>query len=73
VAKSRIFRVTAALLFVLSVSVFLTSAASSHPRIEFEELVYDWGNLWEGESASHAFRFKNTGNEPLRIHKVSSP
>lgn len=39
-------------------------------NIEFEELVYDFGSLDEGEKAFHDFEFSNTGDAPLIISDV---
>lgn len=35
----------------------------------FEKLVHDFGTIDEGEVVTHAYKFKNTGNEPLTIAK----
>lgn len=35
--------------------------------IEFDSIKFDFGKLNEGEKVRHAFRFKNTGNNPLII------
>lgn len=35
--------------------------------VEFEELVYDYGEVVEGVMVKHQYKFKNTGNEPLVI------
>lgn len=35
--------------------------------MEFSEMVHDWGELKEGEHMKYAFKFKNTGSEPLII------
>ncbi len=36
-------------------------------KIEFEEEVFDFGTLVEGESVEHIFKFKNVGKNPLII------
>jgi hypothetical protein len=36
-------------------------------KIEFEEEVFDFGSLVEGESVEHVFKFKNSGQNPLII------
>lgn len=36
-------------------------------KIEFEEEVFDFGDIAEGESVEHVFKFKNTGQNPLVI------
>ncbi len=40
--------------------------------IKFEEEKYDFGNVKEGELATHLFKFKNTGKEPLILTNVSA-
>ncbi len=35
--------------------------------LKFTEETFDFGNLTAGEKASHTFKFKNTGKEPLVI------
>jgi hypothetical protein len=39
----------------------------SAAKIEFEEEVFDFGTLVEGESVEHIFKFKNVGQNPLII------
>lgn len=41
------------------------------PEIKFEEEVYDFGPITQGEKVSHAFTFKNTGNKNLIISGAS--
>ncbi len=40
--------------------------------IEFEETTYDFGTIKQGEKASHIFKFRNTGNEPLIISNAKA-
>lgn len=35
--------------------------------MEFSEMVHDFGEITEGEHVKYAFKFKNTGSEPLII------
>lgn len=42
------------------------------PLIEFEELVFDFGEITEGDKISHKFKFTNTGNAPLTIEKANA-
>lgn len=49
-----------------SVSAF-DQPKEGNAEIEFEEKVYDFGAIKEGEVVEHAFTFKNTGNRPLSI------
>lgn len=41
------------------------------PEIKFEEEVFDFGPITQGEKVSHAFTFKNTGNKNLIISGAS--
>jgi hypothetical protein len=45
---------------------------SVKPKILFEQTEYDFGKVDQGEKIEHLFRFKNTGNASLVIHKVRS-
>lgn len=40
---------------------------SETPEIKFEEEVYDFGKMTQGEKVSHSFYFKNTGEKNLII------
>ncbi len=40
------------------------------PRIEFNEMSYDFGNVKQNSELKHIFIFKNTGNSILKIEKV---
>ena len=42
-------------------------ANNSLPDIKFEEEVYDFGRITEGEKVIHGFKFKNTGGSNLII------
>ena len=46
-----------------------TPPAPSGPTttVEFETMVHDWGEIKEGDHMKYAFKFKNTGSEPLVI------
>ena len=44
--------------------------SSPKTTIEFEEKVFDWGTIIQGEKASYVFKFTNTGTEPLLIKKA---
>ena len=41
------------------------------PEIKFDEEVFDFGKITQGEKVSHAFTFKNTGNKNLIISGAS--
>lgn len=42
------------------------------PEISFEQLVYDYGTILEGDPGECEFVFKNTGKEPLVLSNVYS-
>lgn len=42
------------------------------PQIEFEELVWDFGEITEGDIIEKKFKFTNTGNAPLEIIATSA-
>ena len=44
---------------------------SSLPEIKFEEEVFDFGKITQGEVVSHDFKFKNIGNSNLIISGAS--
>lgn len=72
------------ILTVLLVSVFTISISCSQspdaaadknpsaPKIEFEELVHDFGTIAQGGDGTYEFVFKNTGKDPLIINNVKS-
>ncbi|GIV39012.1 MAG: hypothetical protein KatS3mg033_0812 [Thermonema sp.] len=43
------------------------------PVIAFEETEYDFGTIKEGDVVEHVFKFKNTGNAPLKIQNATAP
>jgi hypothetical protein len=62
-------------LFFLSVaivSLFLSLPALAAPQLTFEKPVYDFQKAEQGTTVSNFFRFRNTGNEPATIERVSS-
>lgn len=42
------------------------------PGISFEEAVFNFGKVAEGEVVKHIFEFENTGDAPLVISKVEA-
>lgn len=40
------------------------------PRVEFENISYDFGQINEGQVVEYEFIFKNSGNNDLLIHKI---
>lgn len=41
-------------------------------RMEFEEEVFNFGTIKEGEVVEHVFKFKNTGDFPVVLAQVSA-
>ncbi len=63
----------AAMLLGFSTFVFAQSnATQSGPKIVFESLVHDYGNITKGANGECTFTFKNEGNEPLLLSSVTS-
>lgn len=54
-----------ALLFIPSLLPLPAQAQSGTPAIAFEEIRHDLGEVWEGETLRHVFRFRNTGDAIL--------
>ena len=50
----------------------LVSYCVAGPKIEFKELEYDFGELKQGEIATHIFEFQNIGDEKLTIENVKA-
>ncbi len=41
-------------------------------KMEFENTVYDFGKIKEGEVIKHIFKFENTGTSPVILSQVSA-
>ena len=63
-----------ALLLCISLFGFQRTIAQNTegPRIELIENSYDFGTIGRDSVVYHIFKFKNTGSDTLRIHKVKS-
>jgi hypothetical protein len=40
--------------------------------VKFDHLVHDFGDVHQGDSAVHFFKFTNTGKQPLLISEIKS-
>jgi hypothetical protein len=48
------------------------TSESGTPTMKFEEDVYDFGKIKDGEKVSYDFKFKNEGNTPLIIKDATA-
>ena len=48
------------------------STEAGKPRIAFAEKDFDFGKVETGETIEHVYKFRNTGDGTLVIHKVRS-
>ena len=57
----------------LLVSTFCVLAlAEQTPKIEFEQTVYDFGNISQIEAVTGTFKFKNVGEGVLKLQQPTS-
>lgn len=42
------------------------------PKITFEEYVFDFGDITQGDRVEHVFNYTNTGTEPLILSNVKT-
>ena len=59
-------------LFFLLITLFGAAAAQAQGVLTFEKELHDFGSIPEGTMATHEFRFKNTGNQPIIIANVQA-
>ncbi|SNR33933.1 DUF1573 domain-containing protein [Hymenobacter mucosus] len=59
-------------LFSLVAALLMAAVAQAQGVIQFEKELHDFGNVPEGTMATHEFRFKNTGNQPIIIANVQA-
>lgn len=43
------------------------------PEIAFQETTFDFGEAYQNKELTHTFNFRNTGDSPLQIERVSAP
>lgn len=58
-------------LFFLIIVIGSPKLVRAQPKIVFEEEVYDFGEVMQGETVEHTFFFRNEGSEELVIDKVT--
>lgn len=54
------------------VSFFLSLPALAAPQLAFDKPVHNFQATAQGTTITHSFTFRNTGNEPATIEKVTS-
>ncbi|MDU0371552.1 DUF1573 domain-containing protein [Hymenobacter endophyticus] len=59
-------------LFSLLLTALVTVAAQAQGVLTFDKELHDFGSVPEGTLATHEFRFKNTGNQPIIIANVQA-
>jgi hypothetical protein len=59
-------------LTLLAVGFCHVANAGGIPKIQFEQTVYDFGKISEGESVSGSFKFRNTGDGMLKVEQPST-
>jgi len=59
-------------MIILGLVLFSVEMAWASPKITFDEITHDFGNIIQGKSVSHAFKFKNIGDEKLIIKDVKA-
>lgn len=57
---------------VTAISTLHAQAPQNGPEITFEKLVHNFGELIQGDPAEYAFKFTNTGKQPLILSDVRS-
>ncbi len=61
--------------FILTAALFLFAdkkPQAKEARIEFAETKFDFGEVGQDKVLEHIFKFRNTGTDTLRIHRVKS-
>jgi len=56
----------------LIVILLLAAPALASPKFTFEKNVHDFDNVTQGRTVAHTFTFRNTGDAPGTIARVSS-
>ncbi len=57
---------------VLVALLSLTGPALAGPQLTFDKSVYDFKNVIQGKDVTHSFTFRNTGDAPGTITRISS-
>jgi hypothetical protein len=57
-------------LFIIPFSFILAQDNRDGPRMTFDNTTHNFGDVLQGDTVSHNFRFTNSGNQPLVISNV---
>ena len=58
-------------LLLIFLSVFI-GYSQDNGKLEFDNKVVDFGELKEGAQVKESINFRNSGNKPVKINKISS-
>jgi hypothetical protein len=58
------------LLFVLISNLHVVAQNANGPVLEFTEKSFEFGDIVQGDSVMHVFKFVNKGNAPLMLKEV---
>lgn len=58
--------------FLLVLLLLAATSAWAAPKLSVEQLEFNFGEIYQGESVAHAFQFSNQGDQPLIVTKVRS-
>jgi len=58
--------------FLLAFLLLIPGPLLAAPQVTSDALVYDFGEVSQGDKVDHSFRFRNVGDELLEITSVSS-
>jgi len=61
------FAFLSAFLFVAIMASAQEETVKTGPIIKFEEKIYNFGKIIQGDTVEHTFVFQNIGTEPLKI------
>lgn len=57
---------------ILAAVLSLTVPAVAGPQLTFDKNIYDFHSVIQGKTVAHSFTFRNTGDAPATITRVSS-
>ncbi len=68
--KNKIMNIVCLLLLASVSAVFAQESAK--PEMKFDQEVYEFGDINQGDVVNHTFKFENSGKAPLLISNVST-